>query len=152
MTNACIISADQGLAFEDGPDRGRIIVDGTLTEGAYALMAWTVAANRSDAGPPQYGPHRHEACEETFLVRSGSLDFLLDQTITTLGPGDFVRVPKGVRHGYCNTSGAPVDLIVGFYPAGLETLFVKYRTDRTDPMPAEGFVAEARRRFGSSFE
>ena len=152
MTLSEIVFASGGQPFEDGPDRGRIIVDGDSTGGGYALMEWLIAANETVIEDSDYGPHSHGACEETFLIRSGHLDFLLGDVVTTLGPGDFVRVPKGVRHGYCNTSGRPVDLLVSFYPAGLETLFIKYRTDRTAPLPSEGFVAEATRRFASTFE
>ena len=152
MTDPRIIPANQGLSFEDGSDRGRIIVDGPSTNGAYALMGWTVAANFGTSIHPGYGAHRHDACEETFLVVSGSLQFLLDEFAFSLTAGDFVRVPKGVRHGYFNATQSPVALIVGFHPAGLETLFVKYRTDRSDPIPEEGFVAEATRRFASHFE
>ena len=152
MSDPRVISANQGLSFEDGGDRGRIIVDGASTGGVYALMEWTVAANPEPTGQPSYGPHRHHGCEETFMVQAGCLQFLLDDSIITLSDGDFVRVPRGVRHGYCNVTNEPVRLLVGFQPAGLETLFVKYRSDRDDAMPEEGFVAEATRRFASHFE
>ncbi len=152
MSDPRVISANQGLSFEDGLDRGRIIVDGASTGGAYALMEWTVAANPTPIGQHSYGPHCHYGCEETFFVQAGSLQFLLDDSIITLSHGDFVRVPKGVRHGYCNETSQPVRLLVGFQPAGLEALFVKYRSDRDDAMPEEGFVAEATRRFASHFE
>lgn len=143
-----IVPADGGLAFEDGPDRARIIVSGEDTRGAYALMEWTVAPSDQ----PGFGPHRHGACEETFLIRSGHLEFLLGDTVTTLGPGDFVRAPAGTRHGYRNSSGAPVEMLVGFVPSGMERLFVKYRTDGNGPEPGEGFIADATRLFGSEFE
>jgi mannose-6-phosphate isomerase-like protein (cupin superfamily) len=152
MSDPRVIPANQVLSFEDGPDRGRIIVDGASTGEVYALMEWTVAANPDPDSQPSYGPHRHHGCEETFLVQAGCLRFLLDDSIITLSQGDFVRVPRGVRHGYFNATTEPVRLLVGFQPAGLETLFVKYRSDRVDTMPEEGFVAEATRRFASNFE
>ena len=148
-----ITTTAQGLAFEDGPDRGRIIVAGTDTEGRYSLMEWTVAASApGDPTAISYGPHRHGACEETFLIRSGRLDFLLGDTVTTLNPGDFVRVPANTRHGYANTSGQPVEMLVGFHPAGMEQLFVKYRTDQSPAPDPQGFITEAERLFGSTFE
>ena len=113
-----IVTTTDGQAFQDGPDHGRILVSGADTEGVYSLMEWTVAA-APPAAPLAYGPHRHGACEETFLIRSGCLDFLLGDVVTTLRPGDFVRVPPGTRHGYANTSGAPVEMLVGF---GMMTL------------------------------
>jgi len=154
MTSQTIVTAEGGLRFEDGADRGRIIVSGQDTGGRYALMEWTVAANDPavDGEAASYGPHLHRACEETFLIRRGRLDFLLGDQVTTLGPGDFVRVPPATRHGYRNTSGEEVEMLVGFHPAGLEALFVKYRTDRPDPAPADGFIADATRLHASEFE
>jgi mannose-6-phosphate isomerase-like protein (cupin superfamily) len=143
-----LVTADQGLSFEDGPDRARIIVSGDDTGGRYSLMEWTVAPSDQSG----FGAHVHQVCEETFLIRSGRLDFLLGDTVTTLGPGDFVRAPAGVRHGYRNASGEPVEMLVGFLPAGLEMLFVKYRTDGDGPAQGEGFVADATRLFDSEFE
>jgi mannose-6-phosphate isomerase-like protein (cupin superfamily) len=142
---------DGQTAFEDGPDRGRILVFGRDTGGAYGLMEWTVAPAPPDNGPPSYGAHLHRDCEETFLVRSGRLEFLLHEEVTTLGPGDFVRAPAGVRHGYANRSGEPVELLVSFHPGGLEELFLKYRTDTAEPASGDGFMADAERLFGSAF-
>lgn len=146
-----IVSASDGVPFEDGPDRGRILVTGADTGGRYSLMEWIVAAG--DGQPAQgYGAHRHGAIEETFYVRKGSLEFLLGDTVTTLNAGDFVRVPPATRHGYANVSGQQVELLVSFHPGGFEQLFVKYRTDRDGPPEGEGFIADAFRDFASEFE
>jgi len=152
MTGKMIVRQDDDhAAFEDGPDRGRILVFGRDTGGAYGLMEWTVAPAPPGDGPQTYGAHRHDGCEETFLVRKGQLDFLLGDEVITLGPGDFVRAPPGARHGYANTSGAPVELLVSFHPGGLEDLFLKYRTDGPGPSDGDGFMADAERLFGSAF-
>jgi quercetin dioxygenase-like cupin family protein len=135
-----IVTSRDGVAFEDGPDRGRILAFGRDTGGRYALMEWTVAPGPIPA--PGYGPHLHRGIEETFLI----------DRVTTLAPGDFVRVPPGTRHGYANVSGAPVEMLVGFHPGGLEALFVKYRTDGVGPEPGDGFVADATRLHDSEFE
>ena len=144
------VTADGGLAFEDGADRGRVIVSGSDTGGRYALMEWTVAPGCSAA--LSFGVHRHGALEETFYVRSGQLEFLLGEVVSTLGPGDFVRVPPGVRHGYANVSDKPVELLVGFHPGGFEALFLKYRTDRVGPPAGPGFMEEAGRDHATTFE
>jgi quercetin dioxygenase-like cupin family protein len=143
---------DDHAAFEGGADRGRILVFGRDTGGVYGLMEWIVAPSPVGDGPRTYGAHRHDGCEETFLVRCGLLEFLLGEEVVTLGPGDFVRAPPGVRHGYANVSGAPVDLLVSFHPGGLEELFLKYRTDGAGPADGEGFMADATRLFGSAFD
>ena len=143
------VTTQDGSPFEDGADRGRVIVFGRDTGGAYGLMELTVAPSASDAG---HGVHSHRDFEETFLVRNGQLEFLLDQRLFTLEAGDFVRAPAGVRHGYRNASGNDVDLLVGFTPGGFEALFVKYSTAGLEPSASEGFMEEAVRRFGSHFE
>lgn len=148
------IPSHAGTAFEDGDDRGRVLVFGRDTGGRYSLMEYVAAAN-APLGPgesPHFGAHRHNEIEETFLVRSGRLTFLLDESVIELGPGDFVRVPPGTRHGYSNLSGEPVHLLVSFHPGGFEDLFVRHRSDQTPPPPPLGFVEDAVRRFNSEFE
>ena len=151
MTASLAIPRDAGVRFEDGPDHGRVLVFGRDTSGRYSLMSYVVAPGMVGE-PIAYGAHRHREIEETFLLQSGQLDFLLGEAVIPMGPGDFVRVPPGVRHGYANTSGAPVELLVSFHPGGFEELFVKYRTDGGDPAGGRGFLAEATERFASEFE
>lgn len=148
------IARTGGTPFEDGDDRGRIIFSGRDTRGHYSLMEYVAAARPADlpGAEPCYGMHRHREIEETFFVRSGSLRFRLDDEVINLGPGDFVRVPAGVRHGFANVSGEPVYLLVGFVPGGFEELFVRYRTDQSPPPRLDGFIADAMREFASEFE
>jgi len=152
VPNDIVMTTTSGLAFEDGDDRGRIVVSSRATNGAYSVMEWVVAPRSTEeAAPSGFGPHRHNTIEETFLVRSGELEFLVGDEVTVVGPGDFVRVPPGVRHGYRNRTDAEVDLIVTFVPGGFEELFVRYRSDQaTNGGP--GFVADATKDFDSSFE
>lgn len=153
MDDHLVVAAGAGLAFEDGDDRGRIIVSSASTNGAYSVMQWVVAPQASsDAEPGSFGPHRHNAIEETFLVRSGELEFLVGDSVSALSSGDFVRVPPGTLHGYRNGGDVPVDLIVTFVPGGFEELFVKYRTDQANDPDGPGFIAEAISGFDSSFE
>jgi quercetin dioxygenase-like cupin family protein len=137
--------------FADGADRARILVSGESTDGAWSLIEWVIAPVDT-AGAPNYGPHRHRQCEETFIVHAGQLDFLLGQTVFHLEAGDAIHVPAGARHGYANVSGASVELLVSFHPAGLETLFEAYRTDREVSPPGAGFIADATRLFASEYE
>ncbi len=148
------VSSAGGTAFEDGEDRGRIIVFGRETGGRYSLTEYVLAArNTADEGaPPGFGAHRHRDIEETFLVRSGRLQFLIDDDVIDLGPGDFVRVPPGARHGFANVSGEAVTLLVSFHPGGFEELFVRHRSDQDPPPSARGFVEDAVRGFNSEFE
>jgi quercetin dioxygenase-like cupin family protein len=154
MRDDLTVTSKAGVRFEDGADHGRILVFGRQTGGKYSLMEYVVAARETFAPqqPAAFAPHLHRAFEETFLVQVGTLEFLLGDEVVTLNAGDFVRVPPGLRHGYVNTSGAEVRLLISFMPGGFEELFVKYRTDRTDEMPVDGFISDATKFYASEFE
>ena len=146
-----VVQGDGGVSFEDGPDRGRVLVFGHQTGGRYSLMEYVVAP-RDPSPTPDFGAHRHMTIEETFLVRRGRLSFLLGEDVLDLGPGDFVRAPPGLRHGFANLSGEPVELLVSFHPGGFESLFVTHRTDQEPPPSPTGFIEDAQRDFASEFE
>ncbi len=147
-----VVRQSGGVAFEDGPDSGRVLIFGKDTGGRHSLMEYRIAARDPVAGPPDFGAHRHDDIEETFLVLSGTLRFLLGETETDLTAGDLVRVPPGARHGFANLSGAEVNLLVAFHPGGFEELFVTHRTDQSPPPRQNGFVEDAARDFASTFE
>ena len=154
MTPSLTVRASEGLAFEDGPDRGRILVFGRETEGRYGLMELTLAPRPAEVrdGPLRLGPHRHNDIEETFLVQSGTLRFLLGEEVFDLSAGDFVRVPPGARHGLANAGDEPAKLLVSFVPGGFEELFVTHRSDQEPPPPPNGFIVDATWDFASEFE
>ena len=149
-----LTKAREELQFEDGNDRGRIIVSGDEADGRYSLMEWTIGAtpaHPADA-PLEYFPHQHGSIEETFYIQSGELEFLMGEEIVTLKPGDHIRVPPGMRHGYANRGGDEVRMLVTFIPGGFEQLFVKYRTDQPGPVDDMAFMADAEANFDSTFE
>ena len=154
MANKMVIAKTDGCAFEDDLNSGRVIVFGHETNGQYSLMEYSVAPGTTSTPVRDLDcyPHCHGKFEETFLVQSGSLQFLLGDDVLALTEGDFVRVPKGVRHGFVNTSGEQVDLLVGFQPGGFEELFVKYRSNQTPAPSSRGFIDDAVTLFDSEFE
>ena len=97
MTPQLIVDSNGGAPFEDGLDRGRILITGDSTDKRLFLDGTPVAARGGDAG---FGPHLHHDIEEVFMVRTGTLEFLLGSEVTRLVEGDVVRVPPGTRHGY----------------------------------------------------
>ena len=137
--------ASDGLAFSFVTDRVTTEVNARDTGGQYSLMTW-VAAPKS--GSP---PHVHARDDETFYVLEGQLEFVLGHESVTIGPGDFVRVPAGTRHAFRNNSEAPVEMLVGLIPGGMEELFYKYRTDDHE-FDLTGFVQEARQFHGTDYE
>ena len=85
----------------------------------------TTFAFEANSAPGQHVPvHIHPTQDEFILVQEGVLDLKLDGTWTKAGPGDLVRMPKGVPHGYFNKSDAPVRALFWVSPAGkLKDLF-----------------------------
>jgi len=151
MTERAHITPEGGVRFEDGADRGRVLVFGHETGGRYALMEFVVAP-RPAGEAPDFGPHRHLEIEETFLVRRGQLRFLLGEAVFDLAAGDFVRAAPGVRHGFANVSGAEVELLVSFHPGGFEELFIAHRSDQAPAPSPTAFMDDARRLHASEFE
>jgi mannose-6-phosphate isomerase-like protein (cupin superfamily) len=153
VTDDLIVRAEEGWSFEDAPDNGRIIISGAETGGAYSILEINVTPRpkSSEEGDMRFGPHQHAAIEEVFIVRHGSIEFLLGDAVFTLRPDDVVRVTAGTRHGYCNGSDSEVTMLVVFSPGGFEELFAKYGSDQSDLL-ADGFVADAGRHFATTFE
>ena len=75
--------------------------------------------------PGQFVPvHVHPNQDEFILVLEGALDLKLDGKWTRAGPGDLVRMPRGVPHGYFNKGEVPARALFWVSPAGrLEALF-----------------------------
>jgi mannose-6-phosphate isomerase-like protein (cupin superfamily) len=42
--------------------------------------------------------HQHENEDELFLVIEGQLEMILDDKTLTIGPGEFVIIPRGTNH------------------------------------------------------
>lgn len=147
-----VVPFSGGERFKAGEDSARLIVSGNDTDGRYSLLEWTVApgSELAEGERRDYGPHLHHRYEETFHIQEGSLEFLINDDVVTLNEGDFVRVPPGTKHGYCNVSTKPVRMLVTFSPGGMEELFLKYRSDQ-DEVRGAGFVSDATRYHGSEF-
>jgi len=140
-----IVKADSGKRFNFGVDEITIKVSAKDSEGTYSLMYWVVAPNA-------FAPaHVHEEYEETFYVLSGELEFLVGDETTLVTVGDFIRAPKGTRHGYLNPTDTKVELLVGFTPGGMEQLFEKYQFEG-DQFDGEAYLREAREVHKTEYE
>jgi mannose-6-phosphate isomerase-like protein (cupin superfamily) len=97
-------------------------------------MEWIVAPRPTTPERPdlEFGPHRHVGIEDVFVIRRGTIEFLLGEMVFTLGANDVVRVPAGTRHGYLNCSGEDVEMLVCFAPGGLEERAVQPRGELGD--------------------
>lgn len=92
VTQLRLTDSTGGTPFEDGIDRGRVLIAGAATNNAYSLMELTVAPRPPDTG---FEPHQRNDIDEVFVIRQGTIEFLLDHQTTALRIGDVVRVPRG---------------------------------------------------------
>ncbi|MBS1870254.1 MAG: quercetin 2,3-dioxygenase [Actinobacteria bacterium] len=95
-------------------DYVEMLATGEDTEGRYTLFEVN--------GPPGDEPplHLHHNDDEAFLVLEGELEVWIGSTHTTLRPGDYALLPKGVPHIYRVSSAEPARWLVLLAPAGFD--------------------------------
>jgi mannose-6-phosphate isomerase-like protein (cupin superfamily) len=67
--------------------------------------------------------HVHPDEDDAFYILEGELTFALGEhgeEIVVAGPGTFVLVPPGVRHGFTNHESTPVRMLNLHAPAGFD--------------------------------
>lgn len=74
----------------------RYLIDGAAHAGL-GVFELTVPAGSNV--PP---PHSHAYNEECVYVLEGTLRYSVDDVTCDLGPGDWMRTPKGSVHGFSN--------------------------------------------------
>lgn len=89
-------------------------------------------------GPP---PHHHDDCAEFFFVTAGRFGVMRDGEWSSLGPGDYVEIPRGVVHSFRNDGDEEVRTITGFDPMGFEGFFLEFGFDATEPGAFEASVS-----------
>jgi mannose-6-phosphate isomerase-like protein (cupin superfamily) len=62
-------------------------------------------------------PHIHPTQDEFIYVLEGTMDLYLAGAWTQAGPGDLVRMPRGVPHGYYNRQDKPARALFWVTPA-----------------------------------
>ena len=73
----------------------------TLKQHSEASMAWHAVFPHGTFVPP----HVHHEQDEFLYVLTGRYDVWLDGKELVAKPGDLVRLPKGLPHGFANNSG-----------------------------------------------
>ncbi|QEN85157.1 cupin domain-containing protein [Labrys sp. KNU-23] len=116
-------------------------LDGGITQHGqgYEQVEWNILGQRyfpkadcestfafeanSEAG--QFVPvHIHPTQDEFIFLLEGQLELKLDGKWMTARPGDLVRMPRGIPHGYFNKSDKPARALFWVSPAGrLRDLF-----------------------------
>ena len=85
-----------------------VLVD--ATQGALSLYI-----SHLEIGPGgRVTTHIHPDSEEAMVIVEGSLEAILGDQVVTLGEGDTVLAPAGVKHGFENRSGATARLLAIF--------------------------------------
>jgi quercetin dioxygenase-like cupin family protein len=92
-------------------------------------LGFVVASVPSGNGPLA---HIHAENDEAFFLLDGELEFLGGDKTFTASTGDFVFVPRGIRHRFRNTTSAGVKMAFLFTPGGQEEFFLRYGDD---PLP-----------------
>ncbi|MGW2939337.1 cupin domain-containing protein [Streptomyces sp. NPDC001156] len=82
--------------------------NGCADERGFGLIEATVPAG---GGPPA---HAHTEQEETFYILDGELEFLDGDHIFTAVAGDFVHIPRGIRHRFTNKGNHAAKMIFMF--------------------------------------
>jgi mannose-6-phosphate isomerase-like protein (cupin superfamily) len=62
-------------------------------------------------------PHRHTNCSEAYFVLDGLVSVVVEGEELTVGPEDFVLVPRGTGHTFGNAGEAEARLLVMHAPA-----------------------------------
>lgn len=95
------------------------------------------------AGVPGPPPHHHEDTDECFYVTAGRLGVMCGDTWTSLGPGDYMNVPRGTVHSFRNEGPDEVSVITAFEPQGFERFFLEYGVNADEAGAFESSVSEA---------
>jgi mannose-6-phosphate isomerase-like protein (cupin superfamily) len=88
---------------------------GEDTGGAYTLFEANLPP--MDIGPP---PHIHRNEDVAFYIVEGRFRFSLEVKEFKAGPGDFVFLPRGLKHWLRNESNTIGKMLVISNPAGLK--------------------------------
>jgi hypothetical protein len=68
---------------------------------------------------------------------------MTDGEWTSLGPGEYAEVPRGIVHTFRNDGDEEVRMITGFEPMGFEDFFREFGVDASEPGAFEESVSPA---------
>jgi quercetin dioxygenase-like cupin family protein len=96
----------------------KYLATGEDTGGSYALFE--ALHPPKDSGPP---PHLHKNEDEGFYILEGAFTFSLGDKEFSRKAGDFIFLPRGIRHSFKNNADAIGKYILVVTPAGFERFF-----------------------------
>jgi mannose-6-phosphate isomerase-like protein (cupin superfamily) len=68
-------------------------------------------------------PHLHQREDESYYLLDGHITYFCGDTTFLAGPGDFVRLPRGVIHTFRVEGPTPAHALGLYTPAGLRNFF-----------------------------
>jgi quercetin dioxygenase-like cupin family protein len=86
---------------------------GAVTVSEFVLPPWS-------AGPVL---HLHDAVDEAMYVLAGRMDVQLGEERFFLEAGDFVWMPRNLRHGFSSAGDEALRVMALALPGGLELMF-----------------------------
>jgi mannose-6-phosphate isomerase-like protein (cupin superfamily) len=116
-SGALHVPAGEGPTYWVSSDVYTLKATSDKTDGSLGFVEATV--------PPGGGPiaHAHSRCDEAFYILDGELEILDGGRTFIARTGDFVFVPRGIRHRFKNTGLHAVRLLFLLTPAGDELAF-----------------------------
>ncbi|AVH60743.1 MULTISPECIES: cupin domain-containing protein [Streptomyces] len=117
---ALYVPSGKGPTVWAAGDVYTIKATGAQTNGGFGFIEATVPAG---GGPLA---HVHPGEEETFYILDGELEFLDGDHVFTAVAGDFIHIPRGVRHRFTNKGNHAAKMIFMFTPAGLEQIIADH--------------------------
>lgn len=85
-------------------------LDSAELTGSETLTVGIVTIHPGMSNPEHYHPN----CDETLLLLEGELVHTIGDESFTLGPGDLIHIPIGVRHRAKNTGDVPAKMVVSY--------------------------------------
>lgn len=89
----------------------RYLVEGPQANHTVAMFEFEVAP-----GSKVPGAHSHDGYEETVYGLEGTLTFTVEGTVTELGPGKVLVIPRGAVHRFDNLHAATAKLLTVITP------------------------------------
>jgi quercetin dioxygenase-like cupin family protein len=88
------------------------------------------------ATPPRFvvPPHIHDDEEEAFYVLEGQLRVTCGEQTWTVGPGDFVMMPRGIAHTCSTVGDGSARLLQITSPAGFERFIAEAGEPAAEPV------------------
>lgn len=139
-----VLSPGEGIPIPNLGKESFIKMSGDNTETRVAL--------HESLHPAGYSPglHIHTKEDEYFYLLEGSYEFYIDGQWHTAGPGSFVFIPKGIKHGFRTGSDGGRALVI-FSPAGMEKFFQEFSKAQQEGKQIKDFFEPLAKKYGLEY-